>query len=95
MKRNALNIFKNFVIMTIVELDTKFILTILVFYYYDDDELFDVDILRQFLKKCKFYLYNWNTDPVIGIFNSTETNYSDILFNRDFKFLTRLDIKKH
>ena len=74
MKRNALNIFKNFVIMTIVELDTKFILTILVFYYYDDDELFDVDILRQFLKKCKFYLYNWNIDPVIGIFNSTETN---------------------
>ena len=60
--------------MTIVELDTKFILTILVFYYYDDDELFDVDILRQFLKKCKFYLYNWNIDPVIGIFNSTETN---------------------
>ena len=48
MKRNALNIFKNFVIMTIVELDTKFILTILVFYYYDDDKLFDVDILRQF-----------------------------------------------
>ena len=74
MKRNALNIFKNFVIMTIVELDTKFILTILVFYYYDDDELFDVDILRQFLKKCKFYLYNWNIDPLIGIFNSTETN---------------------
>ena len=74
MKRNALNIFKNFVIMTIVELDTKFILTILVFYYYDDDELFDVDILRQFLKKCKFYLYNWNIDPVIGIVNSTETN---------------------
>lgn len=74
MKRNALNIFKNFVIMMIVELDTKFILTILVFYYYDDDELFDVDILRQFLKKCKFYLYNWNIDPLIGIFNSTETN---------------------
>ena len=74
MKRNALNIFKNFVIMMIVELDTKFILTILVFYYYDDDKLFDVDILRQFLKKCKFYLYNWNIDPVIGIFNSTETN---------------------
>ena len=74
MKRNALNIFKNFVIMTIVELDTKCILTILVFYYYDDDKLFDVDILRQFLKKCKFYLYNWNIDPVIGIFNSTETN---------------------
>ena len=72
---------------------------ITVFYYYDDEELFDVnkdiDILRQFLKKCKFYLYNWNTDPVIGKFNSTETNYSDILFNHDFKFLTRLDIKKH
>ena len=29
-----------------------------VFYYYDDDELFDInkdiDILRQFLKRCKF-----------------------------------------
>ena len=69
-----------------------------VFYYYNDNELFyvtkDITILKQFLKKCKFDLHNWNIKPEIGIFNSTEPNYSDIMFNRDFKFLTRLDIKK-
>ena len=71
---------------------------ITVFYYYDDDELFDVnkdiDILRQFLKKCKFDINGWNTTAEIGINNSTETNYSDIIFKREFKFLTRLDIRK-
>ena len=69
-----------------------------VFYYYNDNELFyvtkDITILKQFLKKCKFDLHNWNIEPEIGIFNSTEPNHSDIMFNRDFKFLTRLDIKK-
>ena len=69
-----------------------------VFYYYDDDELFDVnkdiDILRQFLKKCKFDINGWNTTAEIGTSNSTETNYSDIIFNREFEFLTRLDIRK-
>ena len=69
-----------------------------VFYYYDEDELFnvnkDIDILRQFLKKCKFDINGWNTTPKIGIVNCTETYYSDILFNRDFKFFTRLDIRK-
>ena len=69
-----------------------------VFYYYDDDELFDInkdiDILRQFLKKCKFDINGWNTTAEIGINNSTETNYSDIIFNREFKFLIRLDIWK-
>ena len=85
MKKNALNILKNFVTTTIVELDTQFVMTISVFYYYDDDELFDVnkdiDILRQFLKKCKFDINGWNTTAEIGINNSTETNYSDIIFN--------------
>ena len=71
-----------------------------VFYYYCDDELFDVNkdinILRQFLKKCKFDKLGWNTVAEIGINNSTDNNYSDIIFNRrnNFKFLTRLDIKK-
>ena len=69
-----------------------------VFYYYDDDELFDVnkdiDILRQFLKKCKFDINGWNTTVEIGINNSTQTNYSYIIFNREFKFLIKLDIKK-
>ena len=71
-----------------------------VFYYYQDDELFDVnkdiDILRQFLKKCKFDKLGWNTTAEIGINNSFDNNYSDVIFNREssFKFLTRLDIKK-
>ena len=66
------------------------------FYYYDNNKLFDVtkdvSILKQFIQKCKFDLHDWNMEVEIGIFNTTETNYSDILFNREFKFLTRLDI---
>ena len=42
-----------------------------VFYYYNNDELFevtkDIAILKQFLKKCKFDLHNWNIEPEIGI----------------------------
>ena len=71
---------------------------ITVFYYYDNDELFnvnkDIDILRQFFKKCKFDLYRWNTMAEIGFLNNTGNSYSDIIFKRDFKFLTRLDIRK-
>ena len=69
-----------------------------IYYYYNDDELFDVDkdinILRQFLKKCKFNILNWLTTAEIGIDNSRDVNYSQLVFNRSFKFLTRLDIKK-
>ena len=71
-----------------------------VFYYYHDDELFDVskdiNILRHFMKKCKLDKLGWNTAAEIGINNSTDNNYSEIIFNRKttFKFLTRLDIKK-
>ena len=50
--------------------------------------------LDSFLKKCKFDINGWNITAEIGINNSTETNYSDIIFKRTFKFLTRLDIKK-
>ena len=50
--------------------------------------------LDSFLKKCKFDINSWNITAEIGINNSTETNYSDIIFKRTFKFLTRLDIKK-
>ena len=68
------------------------------FYYYMNDELFDADkdinILRQFLKQCKFDRLNWCTTAEIGIDNSQDDNYSEIIFNRSFKFLTRLDIKK-
>ena len=50
--------------------------------------------LDSFFKKCKFDINGWNITAEIGINNSTETNYSDIIFKRTFKFLTRLDIKK-
>ena len=67
-------------------------------YYYNNDELFDVDkdinILRQFFKKCKLDRLNWCTTAEIGIKNSQEVNYSQLVFKRSFKFLTRLDIKR-
>ena len=71
-----------------------------VYYYYDNEDLFDVikdiNILRQFFKKCKFNKNNWNlTDIQTPILNSKkEGNYSDIVLKRNFAFLTRLDIKK-
>ena len=69
-----------------------------IYYYYNDDELFDVDkdinILRQFFKKCKLDRLNWCTTAEIGIDNSQDVNYSQLVFKRTFKFLTRLDIKR-
>ena len=55
-----------------------------------------INILRQFLKKCKFNKNNWNlTDIQTPILNSKkEANYSDIIFKRNFKFLAMLDVKK-
>ena len=46
-----------------------------VYYYRDDEELFDINkdihILRRFLKKCKFNRNNWNlTDIETLILNS-------------------------
>ena len=61
-----------------------------IYYYYNDDELFDVDkeinILEQFL--------NWCTVAKIEINNSRDINYSKLVFNRNFRFLTILDIKR-
>ena len=65
-----------------------------VFYYYKDDELFevnkDINILRQYMKKCKLDKLGWNATAEIGINNSTNNNYSEIIFNikTTFKFLT-------
>ena len=55
-----------------------------------------INILGQFLKKCKFNKNNWNlTDIQTPILNSKkEGNYSDIVFKRNFAFLTKVDIKK-
>ena len=71
-----------------------------VYYYYDDEELFnvikDINILRQFLKQYKFDKNNWNlTDIQTPILNSKqEGNYSDIILKGNFKFLAMLDVKK-
>ena len=73
-----MTISKFFIIMTM----TNYLMLIKTLIYLDS-----------FLKKCKFDINGWNTTAEIGINNSTETNYSDIIFNREFKFLTRLDIK--
>ena len=55
-----------------------------------------INILGQFLKKCKFNKNNWNlTDIQTPILNSKkEGNYSDVIFKRNFAFLTRRAIKK-
>ena len=72
--------------------------SIKIYYYYNDDELFDVDkdinILRQFFKKCKLDRLNWCSTAEIGIDNSQDVNYSQLVVKRTFKFLTRLDIKR-
>lgn len=69
-----------------------------VYYYYDDKDLFDVykdiSILQQFVKKCKFLKIGWIIELDVDICNKTGPNYSDILLNRYFNFLTRLDIRR-
>ena len=42
--------------------------------------LIKTDILRQFLKKCKFDINGWNTTAEIGIDNSTEKTITATLF---------------
>ena len=70
---------------------------ILVYYYYDNKEYFDllrtIRNLYRYLQKCNMYL-NWKTYPNVGIDNLTGPNDSEIFFNRSIKRLTRLDIKK-
>ena len=70
---------------------------ILVYFYYDDEEYFDVSRtirnLDKYLRKCNIHL-QWKTYAHVGIDNSTEPNNSEICFNRLIKRLTRLDIKK-
>ena len=70
---------------------------ILVYYYYDNKEYFDllrtVRNLYTYLRKCNMHL-NWRTYPDVGIDNLTGPNDSEIFFNCSIKHLTRLDIKK-
>ena len=70
---------------------------ILVYYYYDDEQYFNllrtIRHLYKYLRKCNMHL-NWKTYSKVGIDNLTEPNGSEIFFNRSIKRLTRLDIKK-
>ena len=70
---------------------------ILVYFYYDDEEYFDVlrtiRNLYKYLTKCNMHLH-WRTYADVGIYNVTRPNNSEIFFNRLIKCLTRLDIKK-
>ena len=66
---------------------------ILLYYYYDNEEYFDVlrtiRNLYKYLRKC-----NMKTYANVGIDNLTGLNDSKIFFNCLIKRLTRLDIKK-
>ena len=66
-----------------------------VFYYYNEEDLFDVDkelkTLQQFLETAKFEKNGWKAEPVIAVKRET-FNYSDIYFKDSFRFMTRLDI---
>ena len=70
---------------------------ILLYYYYDNEEYFDllrtVRNLYKYLQRHNMHL-NWKTYANIGIDNVTEPNDSEIFFNRSIERLTRLDIKK-
>ena len=70
---------------------------ILLYYYYDNEEYFDllrtVRNLYKYLQQHNMHL-NWKTYANIGIDNVTEPNDSAIFFNRSIERLTRLDIKK-
>ena len=70
---------------------------ILVYYYYDNEEYFDIlrtiRNLDKYLRKCNIHLH-WKTYANVGIDNLTGPNNSEIFFNRSIKRLTRLDIEK-
>ena len=95
MSNFAEHCLKNYVKMkTTVQVEIRFeiyLSQILVYYYYDNEEDFDLlktmTNLYKYLQKHNLYL-NWITYPNVGIDNS------EIFFNRSIKRLTRLDIKK-
>ena len=70
---------------------------ILVYYYYDNEQYFDIlrtiRNLDKYLRKCNIHLH-WKTYANVGIDNLAGPNNSEIFFNRSIKRLTRLDIEK-
>ena len=70
---------------------------VIIIYYYYDDESFNVEkektFLITFLKVSKFDWKNWSVNPAISIHKS-QFNYSDIIFKRQFNFVTRFVIER-
>ena len=70
---------------------------ILVYYYYDNEEYFDIlrtiRNLDKYLRKCNMNLH-CRTYAYVTIDNVTEPNSSELFFNRSIKRLTRLNIDK-
>ena len=70
---------------------------ILVYYYYDNEEYFNISRtitnLDKYLRKCNMNLH-WRTYAYVTIDNVTEPNYSELFFNHSIKRLTRLNIDK-
>ena len=68
-----------------------------VYYYYDNEEYFDllrtIRNLYKYFRRHNMHL-KWKTYANVGIDNFTEPNDSETFFNRSIKHLNRLDIKK-
>ena len=66
-----------------------------VYYYYNGDDLFDLDkdvsILKQFVKTSQLVKNGWKRQPLVAVRKET-FNYSDIYLKLSFRFMTRLEI---
>ena len=64
-------------------------------FFYDDKEDFvgekEIKDLKSYLKFAKFEKNGWKIDPILAVKNQT-FNYSDIFFERSYRYMTRLDI---
>ena len=63
--------------------------------FYSDKEDFvgekEINDLKSYLKFAKFDRNGWRIDPILPFKNET-FNYSDIYFERSYRYMTRLDI---
>ena len=66
---------------------------VIAIYYYYDDESFYVEKKHIFLTKFLKASKNWFVNPVISIHKSRFNN-SDIIFKRQFNFVTRFVIER-
>ena len=63
-------------------------------FFYNDEKDFvkekEIEDLKKYLKFAKFD-NGWKIDPILAVKNQT-FNYSDIFFERSYRYMTRLDI---